>query len=121
MILCLPIVFINSLASIVRIFQFSNWLPARKSENFFVKKLIAYILIPAIFITLFCIIYSFGSDYFSGLFFSYTLDLNLPQAIAVVILGFYFSFSFWNFWVPEFFVENNSKLDNDFVDKNAIT
>lgn len=119
MILCLPIVFINSLASIVRIFQFSNWLPARKSENFFVKKLIAYILIPGIFITLFCIIYSFGSDYFSGLFFSYTLDLNLPQAIAVVILGFYFSFSFWNFWVPEFFVENNSKLNNDFVDKNA--
>lgn len=120
MILCLPIVFINSLASIVRIFQFSNWLSARKSENFFVKKLIAYFLIPGIFISIFCVIYSFGSDSFSSLFFKYTLDLNLPQAIFVVVLGFYFSFSFWNFWVPEIITENNSKLDNDFTVKKTI-
>jgi hypothetical protein len=45
------------------------------------------------------------------------LDINLPQAIFVVVLGFYFSFSFWNFWVPEIIAENNSKLDNDFTDK----
>ena len=117
LILSIPIVFINSIASIVRIFQFSEWLPARKTNNFFVKKLLAYFLIPGIFISLFCIIYSFGSDSFSGLFFKYTLDLNLPQAISVMVLGFYFSFSFWNFWVPEIIAENNSKLDNDFTDK----
>ena len=117
LILSIPIVFINSIASIVRIFQFSEWLPARKTNNFFIKKLIAYFLIPGIFISLFCIIYSFGSDSFSGLFFKYTLDINLPQAIFVVVLGFYFSFSFWNFWVPEIIAENNSKLDNDFTDK----
>jgi hypothetical protein len=120
LLLALPIVFINSVASIVRIFYFSDWLPARKTENFFVKKLIAYFLIPGIVLSLFCIIYSFGSDSFSGLFFKYTLDLNLRQAIFVVVLGFYFSFSFWNFWVPEIIIENNSKLDNDFNDKTGI-
>jgi len=119
LILALPIVFINSVASIVRIFQFSEWLPARKTENFFIKKLIAYFLIPGLFISLFCIIYSFGSDSFSGLFFKYTLDINLPQAISMVVLGFYFSFSFWNFWVPEIIVENNSKLEDDFTDKTS--
>ena len=119
LILSIPIVFINSIASIIRIFQFSKWLPARKTNNFFIKKIIAYFLIPGIFISLFCIIYSFGSDSFSGLFFKYTLDLNLPQAISMVVLGFYFSFSFWNFWVPEIIIENNFKLDNDFTDKTS--
>ena len=119
LILSMPIVFVNSIASIVRIFQFSNWLPARKTENFFIKKLLAYFLIPGIFICLFCIIYSFGSDSFSGLFFKYTLDINLPQAISIVVLGFYFSFSFWNFWVPEIIVANSSKLDNDFTDETS--
>lgn len=119
LILSIPIVFINSIASIIRIFQFSKWLPSRKTNNFFIKKIIAYFIIPGIFISLFCIIYSFGSDSFSGLFFKYTLDLNLPQAISMVVLGFYFSFSFWNFWVPEIISENNSKLDNDFTDKTS--
>lgn len=114
------IVFINSIASIVRIFYFSDWLPVRKTENYFVKKLIAYFLIPGIVLSLFCIIYSFGSDSFYGLFFKYTLDINLPQAIFVVVLGFYFSFTFWNFWVPKIITENNSKLDNDFNDKKGI-
>jgi hypothetical protein len=47
------------------------------------------------------------------------LDINLPQAISMVVLGFYFSFSFWNFWVPEIIAENNYKLDNDFTDKTS--
>jgi uncharacterized membrane protein SirB2 len=80
----------------------------------------AYFLIPGVFIALFCVIYSFGSDNFSGLFFSYKLDLNLPGAIAIVILGFYFSFSFWNFWVPNSFIDVNSKLDNEFTDKCSM-
>ena len=117
-ILAMPIVFINSFASIVRIFLFRDWLPARKTENFLIKKMVAYFLIPSIFIFLFCIVYSFGSDSFADLFFMYTLDINLPQAIFVVLLGFYFSFSFWNFWVPEIFVDNNSKLNNDFNDNS---
>ncbi|MFV8342206.1 DUF4173 domain-containing protein [Flavobacterium sp. XS2P39] len=110
----IPLVFINLFATSVRIFQFSQWLPQRKVENQLVKKLIAYFAIPALFLTLFFSIYSFGSAHFSGLFSNYTLDLDLEQVLLIGVVGFYFSFSFWNYWVPQYCYDANSKLDDDF-------
>ncbi len=66
-----PIVFINGIASLGRILMFSQWLPKREIKNGFAKKIIAYFIIPAIFISLFLIVYSFGSDHFSSLFTDY--------------------------------------------------
>lgn len=109
-----PIVFINGFASLGRIFLFSQWLPKREIKNDFAKKIIAYVVIPALFITLFFVVYAFGSDHFSSLFTDYTLDLDIFKVFLIALLGFYISFSFWNYWVPDICYEYNSKLDNDF-------
>jgi hypothetical protein len=109
-----PLVFLNAFASIGRIFMFSQWLPERKIHNNFAKKLVAYFVIPAIFIIVFFIAYSFGSSHFSSLLTDYTLDIDIVEVILIGILGFYISFSFWNYWVPEVCYEKNELLDNDF-------
>lgn len=110
----LPLIFINGITSLGRMLMFSQWLPKRDIKNNFVKKLIAYFIIPAVFVALFFIVYAFGSDHFSALFTDYTLDLNIFQVILMALLGFYISFSFWNYWIPDVCYDFNSKLDNDF-------
>ncbi len=109
-----PLVFLNAFASIGRIFMFSQWLPERKIHNNFAKKLVAYFIIPTIFIIVFFTAYSFGSSHFSSLLTDYTLDIDIVEVILIGVLGFYISFSFWNYWVPEVCYEKNELLDNDF-------
>ena len=115
-----PIAFINGITSLGRMLMFSQWLPKREVKSNFAKKLIAYFIIPTVFVTLFFTVYAFGSDHFSSLFTDYTLDLNIWQLILIALLGFYISFTFWNYWVPEVFYEKNLLLANDFQDENAI-
>ncbi len=109
-----PLIFINGVASLGRILMFSQWLPKRELKNDFAKKLIAYLIIPAIFISLFFVVYAFGSNHFLALFTDYTLDLDVFEIFPIALFGFYISFSFWNYWIPEICYDNNSKLDNDF-------
>ena len=109
-----PLLFLNAFASVGRIFMFNQWLPEKKIHNDFAKKLIAFFVIPAIFIGLFFIVYSFGSNHFSSLFTDYILDIDIVQLVLISILGFYISFSFWNYWVPDLSYEKNAMLDNDF-------
>ncbi|WP_289662911.1 DUF4153 domain-containing protein [Flavobacterium panacagri] len=113
-----PLLFLNGITSLGRIFIFSQWLPERKIHNDFAKKLVAFVVIPVIFLGLFFIVYSFGSNHFSSLFTDYTLDIDIFQLVLISVLGFYISFSFWNYWVPDAFYEFNPKLDNEF---NAIS
>ncbi|MFV5695023.1 DUF4153 domain-containing protein [Flavobacterium sp. LB3P122] len=115
-----PIVVINGLASLGRILMFSQWLPIREIKNDFTKKAIAYVVIPAIFITLFFVVYAFGSEHFSALFIEYTLDLDVLEVSLIALLGFYISFSFWNYWVPEICYDKNSMLDNDFSNQTRM-
>ena len=115
-----PLVFLNAFASIGRIFMFSQWLPERKIHNNFAKKLVAYFVIPTIFIIVFFTAYSFGSSHFSSLLTDYTLDIDIVEVILIGILGFYISFSFWNYWVPEVCYEKNELLDNDFNNIDEI-
>jgi hypothetical protein len=112
-----PLVFINGIASIGRIFMFSQYLPERKVTNGFAKKLIAYFVIPVLFLGLFLIIYSFGSDHFSSLFTGYYLDIDAWQALVLTVLGFYISFTFWNYWIPWVCYEKNDLLNNDFMEE----
>lgn len=109
----LPIVILNMITSIGRPLIFSQWFPKTKIDNNGAKKLIAYILIPIIFVTLFFIAYSFGSDTFSSLF-HYELDLDFWHFIVISCLGFYISFSFWNYFTPNYCHTINSKLNNEF-------
>lgn len=112
-----PLIFVNGVASFGRIFMFTQYLPQKKVNNGFAKKMIAYFIIPAVFLGLFLIVYSFGSNHFSSLFTDYELDLDLWQLIVISGLGFYISFSFWNYWIPEVFYEKNQLLHNDFSDE----
>ena len=120
MIQVFPLIALNGFASVGRIFMFHQWLPERKIHNDFAKKLVAFVLIPIIFLGLFFIVYSFGSDHFSSLFTDYELDVDVPQLIGISILGFYISFSFWNYWVPEVCYEYNPKLSNNFIDISEV-
>jgi hypothetical protein len=115
-----PLVFLNGITSLGRIFMFQQWLPEKKIHNDFAKKLVAFFVIPAIFMVLFFIVYSFGSNHFSSLFTDYTLDIDIFQLILISILGFYISFSFWNYWVPDVCYQYNPKLDNEFANKNEV-
>lgn len=115
-----PLIFLNGITTLGRVFIFSQWLPERKIHNDFAKKLVAFVIIPVIFLGLFFIVYSFGSDHFSSLFTDYTLDINLPQLIAMCILGFYISFSFWNYWVPDVSYQFNPKLSNEFTNISEV-
>jgi len=116
-----PLVFVNGITSLGRVFMFSQWLPEKKIHNDFAKKIIAYFIIPVVFVALFFIVYSFGSDHFSSLFTDYQLDLDIWQLLVITVLGFYISFTFWNYWIPEVSYEINSKLDNEFTDEVKFT
>jgi len=115
-----PLIVVNGIASLGRILMFSQYLPKRKVNNGFTKKLIAYFIIPTVFLGLFFIVYSFGSDHFSSLFTDYYLDIDVWQLIVISGLGFYISFTFWNYWVPEVCYEKNELLDNDFKNISEI-
>lgn len=108
------VIIVNSFASLGRILMFSQWLPKQEVQGDFAKKLVAFVLIPLLFIGLFFGVYAFGSDLFSSVFSDYTLDVNVFQLIVIAVLGLYVSFSFWNFWVPDFCISFNSQLENEF-------
>ena len=113
----LPLVLMNGIASLGRILMFSQYLPKRKVNSGFAKKVIAYFVIPVVFLGLFLIVYSFGSDHFSSLFTDYYLDIDAWQAFVLTALGFFISFTFWNYWIPEVCYEKNNVLDNDFKEE----
>ncbi|OYX84913.1 MAG: hypothetical protein B7Y83_06545 [Flavobacteriales bacterium 32-34-25] len=109
-----PLVVVNGIASLGRILMFGQYIPKRKVNSGVAKQLIAYFIIPAVFLGLFLIVYSFGSNHFSSLFTDYYLDIDAWQALVLIALGFYISFTFWNYWIPEVCYEKNELLDNDF-------
>ena len=114
-----PLAFLNGITSLGRMLMFTQWLPKREIKNDFAKKLIAYFIIPTVFVGLFFIVYAFGSDHFSALFTDYYLDVNFFQLVLIALLGFYLSFTFWNYWIPDVCYEKNSILDNDFEDEKS--
>ena len=115
-----PVAFINGITSLGRMLMFTQWLPQREIKNDFAKKMIAYFVIPTVFVGLFFAVYAFGSDHFSSLFTDYYLDVNFFELILIALLGFYLSFTFWNYWIPEAFFDYNSILDNDFKNEDTI-
>ena len=120
MIQVFPLIFINGIVSLGRIFIFSQWLPEKKIHNDFAKKFVAFFVIPILFVGMFFIVYSFGSNHFSSLFTDYTLDIDIVQLLVISALGFYISFSFWNYWVPDVCYDKNALLNNDFTNIPAI-
>lgn len=111
--LLIPVFVINFFTSLFRILNFDTWLPKRNVPGLW-QKTLAFVLIPLILVSVFFGIYAAGSDHFASLFTDVELDLNFWQLIAMIVLGFFIAFNYWNFAVERFIYKNNRILENDF-------
>jgi hypothetical protein len=117
--LLIPVFVINCFTSICRFFSFDEWLPKRDVPGLW-QKTLAFVLIPLILISVFFGIYSAGSDHFANLFTNFEFDINFWQLLAMIVLGFFIAFNYWNYAVEKFIYKNNHILNNDFQEKDKI-
>lgn len=115
----IPVFIINCITAIFRLFSFDEWLPKRNVSGLW-QKTLAFVLIPLILISIFFGIYSVGSDHFANLFSNIEFDINFWQLLAMIILGFFIAFNYWNYAVEKFIYKSNYILDNDFEGKDKI-
>ncbi|MCS4305339.1 DUF4153 domain-containing protein [Chryseobacterium sp. BIGb0232] len=109
----IPVFITNGCTSICRIFMLDKWLPQKSIPGMW-QKILAFVLIPLVLISVFFGIYAAGSDHFAALFTDYELDINLWQVFCLSVLGFFIAFNFWNFAVERLIYKNHHFLDNDF-------
>ncbi len=114
-----PVFVTNCFTSFFRILNFDAWLPKRNVSGLW-QKTMAFVIIPFILISVFFGIYSAGSDHFASLFTNIELDLNFWQLLAMIVLGFFIAFNYWNFAVERFIYKSNRLLDNNFGEKDKI-
>lgn len=112
----LPVFLVNIFAFIYNVFQFKQWFPKSQNSDT-TKKLIAYLLIPLIFVGVFFSIYSLGSDHFSTIFSKYEWNVDFFTLIGVALLGFFISFVFWNLLISKSMYKANRFLNNDFTEE----
>ncbi|PUB28168.1 uncharacterized protein DUF4173 [Elizabethkingia sp. YR214] len=115
----LPIVVTNCFTFLCRFFSFDKWLPQKNSSGTW-QKLLAVILIPAFFVFIFFVVYTYGSDQFANLFTNINWNINFWQLFCLGVLGFFLAFNYWNFVVERLIYKQQSILDNDFsnIQKN---
>lgn len=117
--LLVPVFVTNCFTEFFRILNFDAWLPKRNVSGLW-QKVLAFVIIPLILISVFFGIYSAGSDHFANLFTNIELDLNFWQLLAMIVLGFFIAFNYWNFAVERFIYKSNRLLDNNFGEKDKI-
>lgn len=115
----IPVFVINCFTSFCRFFSFDEWLPKKNVPGLW-QKTLAFVLIPLVLISVFFGIYSAGSDHFANLFANLEFDINFWQLFAMIVLGFFIAFNYWNYAVEKFIYKNNHILDNDFQEKHKI-
>ena len=112
--LYIEVLLINLFSFMGRVFYTEQWYEKPKESGSFGKKLITFILIPGILITIFLCIYSAGSSHFDQFFSDIKLDFSFIQILGLAIIGFYVGFIFWNFGVERFIFKQNRYLNDDF-------
>jgi len=117
--LLVPVFVTNCFTEFFRILNFDAWLPKRNVSGLW-QKTLAFVIIPLILISVFFGIYSAGSDHFANLFTNVELDVNFWQLFAMIVLGFFIAFNYWNFAVERFIYKSNRLLDNNFGEKDKI-
>lgn len=115
----IPVFVTNCFTAIFRFFSLDEWLPKRNVPGLW-QKTLAFVLIPLILISVFFAVYSAGSNHFANLFTNVELDINFWQLLAMIILGFFIAFNYWNFAVEKFIYKNNHILDDNFKEKEVI-
>lgn len=117
--LLIPVFVVNCFTFICRVFNLDKWLPKRNASGLW-QKILAFVLIPLIFISVFFGIYSAGSDHFASIFTDYELDVNFWQLLCISILGFFIAFNYWNYSVEKLIYKQNHVLANEFEAKDKI-
>lgn len=117
--LLIPVIIVNGFTSLCRFFSFDEWLPKRNIPGLW-QKILAFVLIPLVLISVFFGIYSAGSDHFANLFANVEFDINFWQLVAMIILGFFIAFNYWNYAVEKLIYKNNPVLDNDFKVRDQV-
>jgi len=112
--LYVEILLTNLVSFLGRVFYSEQWYEKPKENGGFGKKLITFILIPGIFITIFLCIYSAGSSHFDHFFSNIKLDFSFFQIFILAVIGFYIGFNFWNFGVERFIFKQNRYLNDNF-------
>lgn len=105
---------VNLVSFVGRVFLTEQWYEKPKETKSMGKKLITFVIIPGVFITVFLCIYSAGSSHFDQFFSEIKLDFNFFDIIFLAIIGFYIGFIFWNFGVDRFIFKQNRCLNDDF-------
>ncbi|MPT32729.1 MAG: DUF4173 domain-containing protein [Chryseobacterium sp.] len=112
--LYIEVLLVNLVSIVGRVFYTEKWYEKPKESKGFGKKLITFILIPGLFITIFFFIYAQGSDHFANLFRDSELEFQPLTFAVLAIIGFYIGFIFWNFGVERFIFKQNHYLNDDF-------
>lgn len=108
------IIALNYVSFIFRVFFISYWLPSPKANGQFLKKLIAWILIPLIFTLVFLGIYISGSSVFQDFFHQFSLDFNFLQIVFILGIAFFFFFNLWFPFLPKELIRVNRSLKTTF-------
>lgn len=105
----------NWFAFIVQVFQIDDWFQYNKSKqkNTF-SKIFSYLILPFLILSVFFTIYLTSSDTLFGWYQRYELDID-AVIILITILGFYFSFVFWNVKIYEPFISLNRSFQFNFT------
>lgn len=114
-----PVFVTNFFTFFCRVFSFNEWFPRTENSGFY-KKIVAFVLIPFLFVVAFFIIYASGSDHFASVFTDFELDINVWQIFCLGVLGFFIAFNFFNFVVEKQIYQQNHFLDNEFKDEDKI-
>lgn len=117
--LLIPVVIVNFFTSFCRVFSFDEWLPKRNTSGLW-QKILAFIFIPLVLVSVFFGIYAAGSDRFASLFTEWEPDVDLWQLFAVTALGFFIAFNYWNYAVERLIYKNNRMLENNFREHEVI-
>lgn len=112
-ILVVPVLITNFFTFLCRFFRFEDWIP-RKNFSGSTQKIISLILIPAFFLIVFFAVYSYGSEHFAKIIKDFKFNLDFLQFTALLILGFFIAFNFWNLQINRFIYKANPSLDDDF-------
>ncbi|WP_294245216.1 DUF4153 domain-containing protein [uncultured Chryseobacterium sp.] len=117
--LLIPVVIVNFFTSFCRVFSFDEWLPKRNMSGLW-QKILAFIFIPLVLVSVFFGIYAAGSDRFASLFTDWELDIDIWQLFVITMLGFFIAFNYWNYTVERLIYKNNRMLENNFREHEAI-
>lgn len=114
--------FCSYVSSPFRMLFIKNWLGVSKNAytNFW-SKLFSYLVIPALFVSVFLVLYSMASDKFAS-YLAIDWNFNVLQIIFLTCLGFFLMFNYFHLIAPKILLKGNPYLQDDFsADRHRLS